>query len=367
MSASELLDLAGGSASAIKNNYNATSLPTTTDDSSAGYGVGSQWIDTTSDTAYICVDATAGAALWAIAGAWVAALLYGDRGVFIAGGGVGVAYNTMDYIRISAPGNAANFGAFSATVSVAASASDGSRGVVAGGYSSGVRSSIDYITIATPGNSAAFGVLSAGGRYYFAGASSKSRGLFLGGNTGTTDTSDIQYVTISVASNSSTFGSLLQTRQYHASASDGSRAIVAGGYAPASAALAGAGSIEYVTIATTGNGTSFGSLSVARYYLTGASNDTFGIFFGGYTTVNSSEMDYITIATAGNATHFGNLSISRYSPTATSNNSRAVVAGGWSTSPMSNIDYVNMSTPGASSTFGALSVARREATSVSGT
>lgn len=51
-----------------KNNYGATTGPTSGDDSTAGYGVGSIWIDTTNDVAYICVDATASNAVWNIQG-----------------------------------------------------------------------------------------------------------------------------------------------------------------------------------------------------------------------------------------------------------------------------------------------------------
>jgi len=45
-------------------NFTATIAPATTDDSSLGYGVGSEWFDTVADKSYICVDATAGAAIW---------------------------------------------------------------------------------------------------------------------------------------------------------------------------------------------------------------------------------------------------------------------------------------------------------------
>ena len=48
----------------LKPNLAAGAAPTATDDSAAGYAVGSLWIDTTNDAAYICVDATAGAAVW---------------------------------------------------------------------------------------------------------------------------------------------------------------------------------------------------------------------------------------------------------------------------------------------------------------
>jgi len=44
--------------SLLKNNLSATASPGATDDSAAGYAVGSLWIDTTGDKSYICVDAT---------------------------------------------------------------------------------------------------------------------------------------------------------------------------------------------------------------------------------------------------------------------------------------------------------------------
>jgi hypothetical protein len=47
-----------------QNNYSATSAPTTTDDTNAGYEVGSRWIDVNTDKEYVCLDATASAAVW---------------------------------------------------------------------------------------------------------------------------------------------------------------------------------------------------------------------------------------------------------------------------------------------------------------
>jgi hypothetical protein len=48
----------------ILHNYAATAAPGAGDDSADGYSVGSVWIDVTNDDAYICVDATATAAVW---------------------------------------------------------------------------------------------------------------------------------------------------------------------------------------------------------------------------------------------------------------------------------------------------------------
>jgi len=46
------------------NKYDATTAPGVGDDSGDGYAVGSIWVDVTGDAAYICVDATGGAAVW---------------------------------------------------------------------------------------------------------------------------------------------------------------------------------------------------------------------------------------------------------------------------------------------------------------
>ena len=47
-----------------KNNYAGTTTPAVIDDSSAGYAIGSMWIDTVAKEAYRCVDASVGAADW---------------------------------------------------------------------------------------------------------------------------------------------------------------------------------------------------------------------------------------------------------------------------------------------------------------
>lgn len=48
----------------LKTNFTATTAPGVNDDSTQGYGIGSQWIDTVLKDAYILVDATAAAAVW---------------------------------------------------------------------------------------------------------------------------------------------------------------------------------------------------------------------------------------------------------------------------------------------------------------
>jgi len=48
----------------IKNNFAATAAPTASASVTAGYSVGSMWVDTTNNKSYICVDSTSAAAVW---------------------------------------------------------------------------------------------------------------------------------------------------------------------------------------------------------------------------------------------------------------------------------------------------------------
>jgi len=58
-------------ASPSKNNLAAAVAPAVGNDSSQGYSVGSHWVDTTANKAYICVDASVGAAIWLEVGSTV--------------------------------------------------------------------------------------------------------------------------------------------------------------------------------------------------------------------------------------------------------------------------------------------------------
>lgn len=60
-----ILTRTGSAAYAAKKwNLSAAAAPTANDDNTADYGIGSFWLDTTADRAYICLDASTGAAVW---------------------------------------------------------------------------------------------------------------------------------------------------------------------------------------------------------------------------------------------------------------------------------------------------------------
>jgi hypothetical protein len=59
------IDSAGATSPLVTlNKWDATTAPDVDDDDSAGYAVGSRWIDVTGDAEYVCLDASTGAAVW---------------------------------------------------------------------------------------------------------------------------------------------------------------------------------------------------------------------------------------------------------------------------------------------------------------
>ena len=70
-----------------KNEYAKAAAPGVNDDSGDGYTVGSVWIDTTNDKAYICADATVGAAIWYWLNMSSQEILLGPQDFYIVAGG----------------------------------------------------------------------------------------------------------------------------------------------------------------------------------------------------------------------------------------------------------------------------------------
>lgn len=195
-----------------------------------------------------------------------------------------------------------------------------------------------------------------------------SRGLFSGGNYATKN--NIEYITIASTGNSTDFGDLSQKRADHAGASDGSRCVFGGGadYGPFSASSYGLTSIEYVTASTTGNASSFGSLSSGRstrsIAIAAVSDGSRGVFSGGQNRGGYREftyvMDYITIGSTGNASDFGDLlSISPSNEfwnaqAGASNSTRGVFAGGGWYTATNVMQYITIQSTGNATDFGDL-------------
>ena len=109
--------------------------------------------------------------------------------------------------------------------------------------------------------------------------------------------------------------------------------------------------LNYITIASTGNASDFGDLTVAR--ITAAvSSTTRGVFAGG--APSPATIDYVTISSKGGASDFGTLVTGRNNSGACSSSTRGVYGGGSTPAPAQTdiIDYVTIASTGSSSDFG---------------
>jgi len=118
--------------------------------------------------------------------------------------------------------------------------------------------------------------------------------------------------------------------------------------------------IDQFSIASTGNASDFGDLTVARGELAGLSSSTRGVFGGGQVSGggHSDVIDYVTIASAGNATDFGNLpNANGYDKLAAcSNETRGMFAGGNldGFGAQNDIEYITIASTGNATFFGDL-------------
>ena len=293
----------------------------------------------------------------------------GARGVFSMGIGnapIGSGSNIIDYVTISTLGNATSFGSATIQAVYSSACASSTRGIIFGGYDTAGnnKSDIQYFTISSTGNAASFGNLSAVRRSTIS-CSNSIRGIVAGGNPSTTNA--IEYITISSTGNSVSFGSLTQIRAYGGGAASSTRGLFAGGRYDTPVAT-WYNVIDYVTISTTGNATYFGDLTLARGEgVAGLSNSTRGVFAGGNASPaqgsTSNRIDYVTIASTGNATTFGDMTSAYYMRAPASSSTRGLFAGG---NPYtSNVDYIAILTIGNSINFGNLSVTRTGASGCS--
>ena len=236
----------------------------------------------------------------------LAAAASSTRAVF-GGGLTGSAQNVIDYVTIASAGNATAFGDLTVRQWAIASCSSSTRGIWAGGYDQNTiaLNVIDYVTIATTGNALDFGDLLTTVTS-FSGCSSPTRGVFSGGDY----TNVIQYITMASTGNALDFGDLLDAVIQTGSCSSSTRGLVAYGQDSSGISSGDSNIIVYITIASTGNATDFGDLTLKRTTPAGCSSSTRGVFGGGYQNNSSTYtnvIDYVTIASVGNASDFGDL------------------------------------------------------------
>ncbi len=224
------------------------------------------------------------------------------------------------------------------------------RGLIMGGTSPSVLGTIQYVEIQSLGNFVDFGELAIQTNMN-SGASSATRGLSIGGKDPTTNV--IQFVTIATTSNASDFGDLTLDRRYSTSASNNTRAVIMGGYKSTSPALY-SNIIDFVTIATAGDASDFGDITVARVNGGAVNSPTRGVMCSGQNpSARDNTIDFVTIASTGNATDFGDVTVARRGAASASSNTRGVIAGGIDQPSAKNtIDFITIASAGNAIDFG---------------
>lgn len=177
----------------------------------------------------------------------------------------------------------------------------------------------------------------------------------------------IYYITIATTGNATSFGSLFESREGSSTVNSPTRSIFLGGEAGGATKV---NTIDYVTTATTGNATDFGDLSqVTAFQQGGASSSTRGVVHLGTNSVITSALAYITMATTGNSTSFGSLTISGTWSSMTSSAIRGISCDGAtanvSTGGTNVISYITIATTGNATDFGDLSAVMQRTVAIS--
>ena len=206
------------------------------------------------------------------------------------------------------------------------------------------------------------------GYMYFPTGRTEERGrgralLFVGYNPVAAGTvvSTVDFFSIQSQGNSTTFGSLSDTFTLGAAFSSSTRGIYAAGSKPA---VGNMSNIDFFTIATTGNATDFGDIGTTFRYGAGLSNATRGIKAGGYqgggSSGNLNIIEFVTIATTGNASDFGDTSSPTHGLGGLASPTRGVLGGGYPYPAASNIiEFITISTTGNTTDFGDLTEAKQ--------
>ena len=288
----------------------------------------------------------------------------GGRGRGVVAGGRDAsnpAVDTMDLIEITTAGNATDFGNLTIGGRDYPSAcGSATRGIIFGGTEPGFRNVIDYVVMSSSGGASDFGDMRISPLGNFA-LSNATRGITAGGLTAPTPAytknKSIEFITMASTGDSSSFGDLTEFNSTAGTCASPTRGIFNQGGTPTYKKT-----IEYITIATLGNAIKFGDSSKAGANSPmGASSTTRGVFAGGQFDnpyPQTDIIDYITIATEGNAIDFGDLAAATSHGSGLSNSIRGCFAGGSSPNKTNVIEFVTIASTGNASDFGDLTVAR---------
>jgi len=261
----------------------------------------------------------------------------------------------LNAVEIASDGVASKFGDLTETRYTVATVGSSTRSVFIGGAMPVSPSpfytvnNIDFVEIATTGNAQDFGDSDEVG-YFKTGVSSSTRGVYTQGRiynpSAGSGSANMEFITIASKGNGQDFGNMVGGGRMTLcnAAMSPTRGILAGGVeTPGGSPTTFTNEIEFVTMATLGNSVEFGELDKSggggRSNGNCSSNTRGVLNVGTQSPADGNVIEFITIASTGNAKNFGDLSGGQQMRGACSNQIRGLFAGGFVSPGSSN--YVN--------------------------
>ena len=271
----------------------------------------------------------------------------GTRGLW--GGGEPLT-STVSYANLDSSGNSLLFGDLQGGLANMGTAANRSRAIFAGGEPE--TSTMTSFTFATLGNFTHNGEDLTSGRRFVTGVAGGDRGIFMGGSE-PTRVNNIDYISISNFGSAVDFGDLVEAKDMGGGGA-WSNGIIGGGMGGYKSDGSNSTIIESITISTTGNATTFGTLFDSRHNIASASNSIRALGAGGSPS-NVDTIQYINMSTLGNSLDFGNLTRGKTSMNGCASPTRVVWGGGSAPSKTDEMEFVRIMSLGNAIDFGDLS------------
>ena len=233
------------------------------------------------------------------------------------------------------------------------------RGIFGGFGPSPTSQEIFSINIHSASNAVNFGDLNTTHVSRIKALSSSTRGVFGTGAPSASPFAKLDYITIASEGNGIEFGNLTQSGISVFSGtmlSSSTRGIIQEATNPTTNV------ISFIEIATIGNAVDFGDMKQGVRHAASFASPTKGVICGGYRNpqgANYSEFQSLTIASKGNSIDFGSLSVVTRGQAGLSNSVRGIQGGGVSNAVVSSIEFLTIASGGDATVFGDLQLARR--------
>ena len=275
----------------------------------------------------------------------------GTRGIIAGGRSNGSGRNYIQFANADSTGNFQDFGDLTSNRRVPICIFSRTLGHICGGRDSSNTANCDRITIASTGNAVDSGIDLTSSKYNGGRISDATRGIAVDSDS---QDKTLEFITMASTGNFIDFGDLIQSTNSNGTVNSPTRGVTLGG----SSSPSRINNIEFITISTTGNAADFGDLLGTRTSNAGASSNAIrGIVMGGAApgpvASNTNTIEFITIATLGNGQDFGDLTSSRGDGAGFSSPTRAVCALG-SGSSDTTVEFVQIMTTGNAVDYGDL-------------